>query len=346
MTTHRLSFLWILICIFSSCRQNETATPCPELAAIVDSLRVLPDEEVGVCRYALANVSAADLRTEPNYEAEMSTQLLLGAPMQVLQTRGGWLRVKTPEGYVAWIQEGTIVRMTRESLAAWNRARKIIMVDDYGWAYEEADERGARVSDVVFGNVLKWEGESVRFYRVSFPDGRSAWVLKSQGRLLEEWKSSIRLTGASIAREAIRLRGIPYSWGGTSVKALDCSGFTKTVYLKHGILLRRDASQQAQTGIPIDIAAGYGALLPGDLLFFGKKADGPLPERVRHVGLYLGNGEFIHAAGFVRISSLDPNRAHYDQRNAPEWIRAVRILGASGEEGIGTIDDSFLYQIK
>ena len=56
----------------------------------------------------------------------------------------------------------------------------------------------------------------------------------------------------------------------------------KTVYLKHGVVLRRDASQQAKTGIPVDISEGYDKLRPGDLLFFGK-------NRVRHVAIYLGN---------------------------------------------------------
>jgi len=134
------------------------------------------------------------------------------------------------------------------------------------------------------------------------------------------------LTEESIVQKALELKGIPYSWGGTSVKAMDCSGFTKTVYLKHGIVLRRDASQQAKTGTLIDISNGYDNLRPGDLLFFGKK-------RVRHVAIYLGNKEFIHCAGYVHISSLDPKQPHYDEGNTTELLSARRIIGTLGTEG-------------
>jgi cell wall-associated NlpC family hydrolase len=311
----------------------------------IDSIRLLPDESLEDRIYALANVSVADLRMGPDYDAEMATQLLLGMPMQVLQSANGWYRVRTPEGYVAWVQRGTVTRTTKEALNEWTTAPKIIFTDDYGFAYETPDERGARVSDLVFGNVLRVVGESGRCYVAAYPDGRQAYVLKAQSCRFADWESRIQPTGESIVRQALLLKGIPYTWGGTSVKAMDCSGFVKTVYLKHGILLRRDASQQAKTGIPVDISGGYDALRPGDLLFFGKKAEGERRERVRHVAIYRGNKEFVHAAGFVRVNSLDPTQPHYDEGNTVELIRAVRILGAVGTEGIGMLRENPLYQI-
>ena len=294
---------------------------------VVDSVMILPDESLEDRIYAVANVSVADLRTTPDYVAEMATQLLLGMPMQLLQTRSGWFRVKTPEGYVAWIQRGTMTRMNRESFDQWKSAPKIIFTDDYGFAYETPDEQRQRASDLIFGCLLKWEGDHGRFYRVAYPDGRQAFVLKSQSRMFSDWKASIRLTEESIVREALKLKGIPYSWGGTSVKAMDCSGYSKTVYLKHGVVLKRDASQQAKHGIPVDISEGYDQLRAGDLMFFGRKAEGEQRERIRHVGIYLGNKEFIHAAGSVHISSLDPEQPHYDEGNTKEFIRANRIIG-------------------
>jgi len=294
---------------------------------VVDSVTILPDESLEDRIYAVANVSVADLRTDPSYAAEMATQLLLGMPMQLLQTRQGWFRVKTPEGYVAWIQRGTMTRMNRETFDQWKNASKVIFTDDYGFAYETPDENRQRSSDLVFGCLLKWEGDHGRFYRVVYPDGRHAYVLKSQSRMFNDWKASIRLTEESIVQEALKLKGIPYSWGGTSVKAMDCSGYSKTVYLKHGIVLKRDASQQAKTGILVDISQGYDQLHVGDLMFFGKKAEGDKRERIRHVGIYLGNKEFIHAAGSVHISSMDPEKPHYDEGNTKEFIRASRIIG-------------------
>jgi hypothetical protein len=287
----------------------------------IDSIRVLPDENLDDRVLGVAIVSVADLRTAPDYDAGMATQLLLGASMQILQGKQGWFRVKTPEGYVAWIPQSTMIRMNQTSFQQWNEAPKVIFTADYGFAYESPDENRQRSSDLVFGNLLKWEGDDGRFRRVSYPDGRQAFVLKSQSQMVNDWKASIRLTEEKKKKKALALKGIPYSWGGTSVKAMDCSGFTKTVYLKHGIVLRRDASQQVKTGIPVDISAGYDNLRPGDLLFFGK-------THVRHVAIYLGNKEFIHAAGYVHISSLDPGQPHYDEGNTKEFIYARRIIGA------------------
>jgi len=298
---------------------NRIREICPD---VVDSIRILPDENLEGRIYGVANVSVADLRTAPDYAAEMATQLLLGVSMQLLQSRQGWYCVKTPEGYVAWIHGSSLVRMNRETFRQWEAAEKVIFTDDCGFTYETPDERRQRSSDMVFGNLLKWEGDNGRFYRVACPDGRRVYVLKSQSRMFNDWKASILLTEESIVEKALELKGIPYTWGGTSVKAMDCSGFTKTVYLKHGIILRRDASQQAKTGIPVDVSEGYDNLRPGDLLFFGK-------NRVRHVGIYLGNQEFIHAAGYVRINSLDPLQPHYDEGNTTELMSARRILVVS-----------------
>ena len=293
----------------------------------IDSIRILPDENLENRIYGVANVSVADLRTTPGYDAEMATQLLLGVSMQLLQVKQGWYQVKTQEGYVAWVQQGTMLGMNRDLFIQWDEAQKVIFTDDFGFAYVSPTENHKRLSDLVFGNLLKWEGEDGRFYRVNYPDGRQAYVLKSQSRKFDDWKASIRLTEESIVEKALELKGIPYSWGGTSVKAMDCSGFTKTVYLKHGIVLLRDASQQAKTGIPVDLSEGYDNLRPGDLLFFGR-------THVRHVAIYLGNKEFIHAAGYVRINSLDPEQPHYDKGNATELISARRIIGANGMKGV------------
>jgi len=296
-------------------------------------------------KYGVITISVADGRMERKFEAEMGTQLLLGMPVQIMQ-HNGWWQIKSPEGYVVWIEPKAFVRMDKESFNRWTGAKKVIFTDDYGFAYETPDERKQRASDLVFGNLLKWEGESGRFFQVSYPDGRKAYVLKTQAAIFDQWQSSRRLTEESIVQTALTLKGIPYTWGGTSVKGMDCSGFSKTVFLKNGIILQRDASQQAQTGIPVDISKGYGNLRPGDLMFFGKKATADKKESIRHVAIYIGNKEFIQASGYIRISSLDPTKSNYDVYNTGEFIRAARIIGAVEGKGIWKIKDNPLYQIQ
>ena len=122
------------------------------------------DEEYGVI-----TVSVADARMEASYSAEMGTQLLLGMPLQIIQNKGWW-QVKTPEDYIAWIEKNSFARMTKEAFNQWINAKKVIFTGDYGFAYETPDENKQRVSDLVFGNLLKWEGENKKFFQVSYPD--------------------------------------------------------------------------------------------------------------------------------------------------------------------------------
>ncbi|MDR1502339.1 MAG: C40 family peptidase [Prevotella sp.] len=311
--------------------------------AAIDSISVLPDETVGEKTYGVINVSVADARMGASYAAEMGTQLLLGAPVQVLQ-HDDWWRIKSAEGYVAWTTGGSFVRMTKNDFNKWITTKKIIFTDDYGFGYENPDEKKQRVSDLAFGNMLKLEADNGRFYKVSYPDGRIAYILKSQSKPYEEWLASIKLTEESILEKALTLKGIPYTWGGTSVKGMDCSGFTKTVMLMHGIILMRDASQQVKTGIPVDISNGYENLRPGDLMFFGKKAQDGKKERIRHVAFYKGDKEFIHASGYIRINSLDSTKANYDELNTREFVRASRVIGAVDTKGIWSINNSPLYK--
>ena len=296
-------------------------------------------------KYGVVTISVADARLGTSYGSEMGTQLLMGMPLEILQHQDWW-QIKTPEGYVAWIEKSAFVRMDKETFNQWISAKKVIFTDDYGFACEAPDEYSPRVSDLVFGNLLKWEGESKKYYYVSYPDGRKAYVSKKQAHLYDQWVSSCRLTENNIVQTAFTLKGIPYMWGGTSTKGMDCSGFTKTVFLKNGVILLRDASQQAKTGTPVDISDGYENLRPGDLMFFGKKAAGNMPEKVRHVAIYIGNREFIQASGYVRISSLDPDKPNYDPLNTKEFIHASRIVGAVGSKGIWNINDNPLYQVQ
>jgi cell wall-associated NlpC family hydrolase len=184
---------------------------------------------------------------------------------------------------------------------------------------------------------------------VVYPDGRIAFILKSNALTYKDWFKNIDLSGESITKGALQFKGIPYLWGGTSSKGLDCSGFTKIVYFMHGINLPRDASQQVNKGLLIDSNGDFGKLKPGDLIFFGTK--GPKAtnqqgnsgsnesndERVVHVGVYLGDNHFIHASDYVRINSLNPSDALYDKFNADRYLRSKRYVENGKPVNVDTI---------
>lgn len=143
---------------------------------------------------------------------------------------------------------------------------------------------------------------------------------------------------------AFEFKGVPYLWGGTSAKMVDCSGFTKTAYYMHGLILQRDASQQTLYGDLVDAINDYGKLQAGDLVFFGKKATAENKERVTHVGLCLGDQEFIHASGKVRINSLNRDSEKYTEYYETAFVRARRVVGNVDGSGIEWVVDNEFYR--
>ena len=174
----------------------------------------------------------------------------------------------------------------------------------YAQSFSSSDGEGTPVTDLVAGNMLEILSADVSVYSVRYPDGRTAFVRKADAVPFDERLRDVRITGESIVDTALGLLGVPYLWGGTSVKGLDCSGFIKHLFWMHGVILARDASQQVKCGRVVDDTGEMGDALPGDLMFFGSKANGNVAEKVVHVALYIGNMRFIHASDYVRINSL------------------------------------------
>jgi len=101
----------------------------------------------------------------------------------------------------------------------------------------------------------------------------------------------------------------------------------QAVYLMHGIMLPRDASQQAMQGEPVDTGDNFSNARSGDLLFFVSKASGDnLVDRVTHVAIYMDDMRFIHASDHVRIGSFNPNDPLYDAFNANRYFLTKRFI--------------------
>lgn len=294
--------------------------------------------------YGVVHISVCNLREEGKFTSGMSTQALLGMPVKVLQYNG-WYEIQTPDDYTGWVHRMVITPMSKERYDEWNRAEKIVVTSHYGFAYEKPDESSQPVSDVVAGNRLKWEGSKGHFYQVSYPDGRKAYLSKSISQPEAEWRASLKQDVESIIETAYSMMGIPYLWAGTSSKGVDCSGLVWTVLFMHDIIIPRDASQQAYVGEHIDIAPDFSNVKRGDLVFFGRKATAERKEGISHVGIYLGNKQFIHALGDVHVSSMNPADQNYDEFNTKRLLFAVRFLPyINKEKGMNTTNKNPFYQ--
>jgi cell wall-associated NlpC family hydrolase len=288
----------------------------------------LPGLELKDKTRGLVTVSVANLRTEPSHAAELCTQSLLGTPLKVLQMKGGWYRVQTPDRYIGWIDDGGLVTMDEGSYRQYQSEEKIIYTALWGNSNDQPGSSAIPVSDLVAGCVLQQIEEQSDSYKVKYPDGRLAFVSKNESEPFVEWIDNRDPNDENLVFMAKRLMGVPYLWGGTSPKGVDCSGYTKIVYFMNGVVLPRDASQQEDIGMLVDDQKYFSRLLPGDLLFFGSAATDSTDERVVHVGLWIGDMKYIHASGDVHVSSMDQNDPGFDQYNYNRYLKSKRILNS------------------
>ncbi len=103
-----------------------------------------------------------------------------------------------------------------------------------------------------------------------------------------------------LLEDAKYFKGGKYVWGGTTPEGFDCSGYVQYLYKKHNINLPRTAWAQSKKGTTI----GRDKLQKGDLLFFLTDKKRGIP--ITHVGIYIGNGKFIHAASKKKGIIISP----------------------------------------
>lgn len=323
-------------------------------------VELLPSESLDSFTRGIITVSVANLRPIPRHSTELVTQAILGTPVKVLKKENNWYLIQTPDYYLGWTTGSSIFLCTEKGISNYNHSERIIYNDLTGTCYTLPDENSLPVSDLVAGSILKIINSDRGFREVQLPDGRSGFINKNQCKPLDEWKESfthypeptmqnLELYQEEILETAVKFIGLPYFWGGTSSKGLDCSGFTKTVYFQNGIILQRDASQQVLYGDPVDASERYAYLKPADLLFFGDHKTDSTSERVTHTGIYIGNGEIIHSssgAGRVKINSLLPDRENYNGYLDSIFICARRILTCVGQPGIESVFSNELYNFQ
>jgi cell wall-associated NlpC family hydrolase len=168
----------------------------------------------------------------------------------------------------------------------------------------------------------------------------------------KNWVARPNPSAEDILKNAKMLNGVPYLWGGTSIKGVDCSGFTKTCYFLNGIIIPRDASQQALVGEKVDIYENDTVninkclknLQAGDLLFFAAGKNRRPNPKITHTAIYMGKGEFIQSAGSVGINSIVSTSDIYDSFGSRTLVCARRILNSIGTPEISRVDQHPFYK--
>lgn len=141
-------------------------------------------------------------------------------------------------------------------------------------------------------------------------------ALASSAELLGKWHNPEEKK--LFVKVATAFLGAPYRWGGVSLKGLDCSAFVKKIYELFDVTLPRTAREQAYVGTTV----AREDMIEGDLVFFNTR------RSFGHVGIYIGNNEFVHASSGNRIVRIDNlNESYFNKR----FVKAVRLKGLDEE---------------
>ena len=134
----------------------------------INQIRVLPDSVIGNKMFAVANNSVINIRSKPSHSAELGTQGLLGMPLNVLDKKGDFFRVQTPDNYISWVDKGGVTLMNKGEFDLYNNYKKIIYTKNFGYVYSDKSENASVVSDITLGGILKYMAIENDFFKVLY----------------------------------------------------------------------------------------------------------------------------------------------------------------------------------
>jgi cell wall-associated NlpC family hydrolase len=235
---------------------------------------------------------AVTMRETPADTSKVASQAVFAEQVQVGERKEGWCSITTPDGYQGWIRSRSIVEVEKPYEPTTEITRLTAHI------YGVTDTEYGPIMTLPYGSRIQVIDESnPRWISIKLPDGKLCYV--QRGDIAPEPALNTKDDLVEFSKKFI---GLPYTWGGRTGFGYDCSGFVQKLYKRRGVNLLRDSKQQVLDSRFATVDRQK--LEAGDLIFFGK-ADG----RIVHVGMYLGNDEFIHATvrenqPWIHISNL------------------------------------------
>ncbi len=250
----------------------------------------------GICLIGLAAV-----REEASHKSQMVTQLLFGDLFQVTEKKDDWVKiVLTYDNYEGWVAKNQIKLISSESYSELLNHPIIISGDII-----------QVLTNITTGNSFLISAGSTMYG--TYQDNFSI--------LGEEYKycgnlSIVDNSALQTVNNALMFLDAPYLWGGRSAMGIDCSGFMQIICKMAGIKIPRDASQQVNSGFPVNL---INEAQPGDLCFFDNHEG-----HITHVGMMIDEHHIIHAHGKVRIDLIDHNGIF--SKDLKKYTHQLRVI--------------------
>lgn len=256
-----------------------------------------------------------NVRSGPGTNYSIKGSLSSGKVVFLLSESNGWYKVKLSSGEIGWVSSSYISKTNTYGKATGN----LNVRSGPGTSYSIK-------TVLISGEVVTINKSSNSWYEIKTSSNITGWVSSKYINITSELPNDNTNTSGDtnnntnndnannnnstnesryeeLINFAMTQLGKPYVWGGNGPNSFDCSGFTRYVYLNAiGVSLPRVSYDQAKAGTAVDI----NNLQKGDLLYFATIT----PGRTSHVGIYIGDNQFIHASGSqtrpdkVKISSL------------------------------------------
>lgn len=242
--------------------------------------------------------SLIPVRQAPTETAEMVTQILFGEIYTSSESEGNWIKIETNnEKYTGWIDKKLVTTLCDNEKEQLEKVEKYISSKHLSFVQNKINNTEL---PIVAGSEIYCTSEN------EMTIGEKSFVFDKS-----------KLTASKNIKEtAEQFINAPYLWGGKSYLGIDCSGLMQVIYKSQGILLPRDASEQAKIGNNISFV--HEAKI-GDLAFFDN-AEGD----IIHVGMFLNEKTIIHASGWVRIDPIDHQGIYKPEES--KYSHKLRII--------------------